>query len=345
MAHSSASMRVPVALGDNLSFMSRRVIEYRCLLISPSDVAEEREAISAVIDRWNGLVGAALGASIRAVRWETDSVPDASAPAQQVLNRQIVDECDFGVAVFWTRLGTPTADHASGSIEEIERLRQRGARVMVYFNSAPIPQERLKDDQFQKLSDFKTQLSERGLLGSYGDIADLREQLLLHLTDVVTGLLQKERGLPPPGTVVPSGVVSAPKPDVQVMLFPAQTIPKTPGIEHLLGIRVENHSPVVVYISGISIFLKSGRALWLHRDAVSGMEQTRRVLQPGESFTWSADGDALLRDYAIDEYVNVVVQDDIRRDYRDAPGSLRKILAKWKEEKEVSKDGASVQSR
>ena len=213
---------------------------------------------------------------------------------------------------------------------------------MVYFNSAPVPQYRLKDEhlhQFQKLSEFKAQLSEQGLLGTYGDVADLREQILLHLTDVVTGLLQKERGLPPPGTAVATGVLTAPRPDVKVIPFSAQTIPKIPGIDHLLGIRIENHSPVAVYISGISILLKSGKALWLYRDAVSGAEQTRRALQPGESYVWSADGGALLRDHAVDDYVSVLVQDDIRRDYRD-DGTLLKILARWKEE-----DNDNVESR
>jgi hypothetical protein len=42
--------------------MARHVIEYRCLLISPGDVEEERGAIVEAIDRWNALVGAALDA-------------------------------------------------------------------------------------------------------------------------------------------------------------------------------------------------------------------------------------------------------------------------------------------
>jgi hypothetical protein len=153
--------------------MSKRVVEYRCLLISPGDVDQERSAVVEAIDRWNALVGAALDARVHLVRWETHGVPDASAPPQEVLNRQIVDECDFGIAVFWTRIGTATTTHPSGSIEEIERLRERGARVLVYVSSAPIPQDRLKDDQFQRLSEFKGRLQQESLLGSYQDLADL----------------------------------------------------------------------------------------------------------------------------------------------------------------------------
>jgi hypothetical protein len=236
--------------------MAKRVVEYRCLLISPGDVDQERSALVEALDSWNALVGAALDARVHLVRWETHSVPDASGPPQEVLNRQIVDECDFGIAVFWTRIGTATTTHPSGSIEEIERLRERGARVLVYVSSAPIPQDRLKDDQFQRLSEFKRRLQQEGLLGSYQDVADLRQQVPLHVTAVVAELLQKDRGKPSPDVGGQTGgVLTAPKPDVRVVVFAAETVPRTPGVDHLLGIRIQNHSPVVVYMSGISILL------------------------------------------------------------------------------------------
>jgi len=102
------------------------VVEYRCLLISPGDVDQERAAVVEAIESWNALVGAALDGRVHLVRRETHGVPDASGPPRQVLSRQIVDECDFGIAIFWTRIGTETTTHPSGSIYEIERLRERG---------------------------------------------------------------------------------------------------------------------------------------------------------------------------------------------------------------------------
>ena len=127
---------------DCTTKMARTVVEYRCLLISPSDVDAERAAISEVVGEWNAQVGSVLGARVHLVRWETHSVPDAAAPPQEALNRQIVDESDFGLAVFWGRLGSPTGSHLSGSIEEIDRLRARGARVLLYFSTSPIPKRR-----------------------------------------------------------------------------------------------------------------------------------------------------------------------------------------------------------
>ncbi|HVX12164.1 MAG TPA: hypothetical protein VHC22_13365 [Pirellulales bacterium] len=119
--------------------MPKSLTEYRCLLISPSDVADERDALAATVERWNAQIGAALDTRVNLVRWETHGIPDMSGEPQAVLNDQIVDDCHLGIALFWSRIGTPTSTHASGSIEEIHRLLERGVKVMVYFKSSAIP--------------------------------------------------------------------------------------------------------------------------------------------------------------------------------------------------------------
>src|SRR5206468_4680388 len=106
------------------------------------------------------------------------------------------DNSDFGIAVFWTRLGTETANDESGSAEEIRRLTERGARVLTYFSTAPIPQGSLTDNQFKRLQTFKEDLSRRALSGTYSSTDDLCQQVQLHLTSVVAGLLPKDRGMP-----------------------------------------------------------------------------------------------------------------------------------------------------
>jgi hypothetical protein len=82
-------------------------------------------------------------------------------------------------------------------------------------------------------------------------------------------------------------------------------------------------------MSGISILLKSGRALLLFRDVVTGREQSRVALRPGESYMWSTSGDDLLREVKIDDVSGVVAYDDIGREFREPEGTLRKILQDW----------------
>src|SRR5581483_9879728 len=128
--------------------MPKQVAHYKCMVISPGDVEDARDAVVAAITDWNAHAGESLGAKIEPVRWESHARPEMGAGPQEIINKQLVDDCDFGVAIFWSRLGSPTAKHPSGSVEEIERLIAKGANVMVYFCDAPVPQDALKDDQY-----------------------------------------------------------------------------------------------------------------------------------------------------------------------------------------------------
>jgi LmbE family N-acetylglucosaminyl deacetylase len=118
--------------------------------------------------------------------------------SQAVLNKQIVDDVDFGIAFFLGRLGTPTDDHESGSVEEIERLLKRGAQVMVYFCTAAVPQETLKQDpeQFGKLQELRRRYEKKGILWPYERPEELRELVSLHVNGTVNEMLLKEHGGP-----------------------------------------------------------------------------------------------------------------------------------------------------
>jgi hypothetical protein len=86
--------------------MPRTVIEYKCLLISPSDVEEERNALTDLVGKWNAQIGQALGARLDLVRWESHATPEMGGEPQSIINAQLVEESDFGIAVFWnTALG------------------------------------------------------------------------------------------------------------------------------------------------------------------------------------------------------------------------------------------------
>ena len=305
--------------------MPRRVIEYRGLLISPSDVDAERTALAEVVDQWNAQVGSTLACRIELVRWETHAAPDASGEPQKTLNHQIVDDCDLGIAVFWARLGSPTSSHASGSLEEIDRLLQRGVRVLVYFSTAAVPQEALGDDQFAKLQAFKADIQQRGLVGSYDSVSDLREKVQLHLTSAVTALLERDRDQPTPtDAAAATTTLTAPVPDVRVRVTTVVMIPSPRGREQYIRVEVQNHSPIPVFISGLSILLTTGKGLYSQRDVVTHEYQRRRTLQSGESFQFFMDGPELLKSTAIDELDCVVASDDVGRQYRSSTEELRK---------------------
>ena len=76
---------------------------------------------------------------LHAVRWETHSYPATGERPQGIINRQIVDSGHLLIGIFGNRVGTPTGEAQSGTIEEIEEFRKTGRYVALYFSNAPIP--------------------------------------------------------------------------------------------------------------------------------------------------------------------------------------------------------------
>jgi hypothetical protein len=264
--------------------MPTQVTEYKCLLMSPSDVSEERDALTDAVLQWNAQIGRPLNVRIELVKWESHSVPDLSMPPQEVINNQLVKDCDFGIALFWSRLGTKTAKHPSGSVEEIFELHNKGARVLIYFSKRDIPQSALKDEQYEELQKLKQTFYGMGLLSQYSTIPELREKVQLNLTSVVAERLSQDRGATT-STPIPD-TLTAPKPDVRIKV--RHVIISLASGRHIsvLQIEAQNHSPVVVYLSMIQLRLKSGDSLVMPRDEVTGEWQKRRELHPGQSFSF-----------------------------------------------------------
>jgi hypothetical protein len=175
--------------------MPQATTTYRALIASPSDTREERLLIPTVLHEWNTLHTAAYGVVFLPNTWEIHSSPELGDRPQAIINRQVVDTCDLLIGAFWTRLGTPTGEADSGTIEEIERCAGAGKPVLLYFRSSPIPQS-ADLEQFQRVQDFKSRMFARGLVDSYESPADLREKLLRHLLAKTREKLSHSVGAP-----------------------------------------------------------------------------------------------------------------------------------------------------
>lgn len=304
--------------------MPKQITEYRCLLISPSDVDEEREALQTVVNNWNAHVGKMLRVRVELVRWETHSSPDLAGIPQEVLNSQIVDDCDLGIAIFWSRVGTPTRQHQSGSLEEIRRLLDQGRRVMGYLKNDPIPKERIDTVQLDRLKEIESDLKGRGILWTFNGTGELREKVQLHLTSAVAALLESKQ-LPHTGSTNIPSVIS--KPDVRVCVKTGLTFDERKRTRKIIGIKVENHSPSTVYLGSISFRLDDGRSLQVPRDSVTGLFQSRRQLNSGESFTFNLSGETLRKaSIGPTAFDRVILVDDIGRMYESDRTELRAAI-------------------
>jgi len=154
---------------------------YRILIASPSDVLEEREAAVRVMQDWNDLNSNNRRVVILPLRWETHTAPEYNVRPQEAVNRRIVDDCDLVVGIFWTRLGTPTGEADSGTLEEIERVAKVGKPVMLYFSHVPVDPNRVDLKQMERLINFKERILSNALVETFGSALDFRDKFASQL--------------------------------------------------------------------------------------------------------------------------------------------------------------------
>ena len=181
--------------------MPIQTIAFTIAICSPSDAQEERDAAERVVLEWNSSHTHSTGAIIHPARWERDAIPVLGDRPQALVNRQVIDRADLAVAVFWMRVGTPTGDFVSGTVEEIERLASAGKPVMVYFSDkAPGSLSQVDTQQLNARRSLEASLRNRGILGSVSSVDDFKQQFSGHLAKMMNSLLQKF----PPGAATPA---------------------------------------------------------------------------------------------------------------------------------------------
>lgn len=161
--------------------MSYSATVYKVMIASPSDVEQERRIIREVIQEWNYVNSEDRAIVLMPVGWETHSAPSMGARPQEIVNKQVLAECDLLTAVFWTRIGTPTGQAPSGTVEEIEKHVSEDKPTMVYFSSAPVHPDSVDEAQYKVLREFKAQCREKGLVEEYGSLSEFKEKFTRQL--------------------------------------------------------------------------------------------------------------------------------------------------------------------
>jgi hypothetical protein len=164
--------------------MSFNATVYNVMIASPSDVPEERKAVREVLYEWNAVHSDERKQILLPVGWETHSAPDMKGPPQSIINEQVLIQCDLLVGIFWTRIGTATAEYASGAVEEIQRHIAAGKPAMLYFSEVLVKPELSISKQFKQLQKFKS-YCHKGLYEGFSSIEEFknkfRNQLQINL--------------------------------------------------------------------------------------------------------------------------------------------------------------------
>lgn len=93
---------------------------YSVMVAAPGDVTDELALIYKVMAEWNAVHSRDRRAALMLLHWSTHSRPAMGARGQDIINRQVTEQSDLLIAVFRGKLGSPTGDYASGTVEEIQ---------------------------------------------------------------------------------------------------------------------------------------------------------------------------------------------------------------------------------
>ncbi len=192
--------------------MARTATVFEVLIASPSDVSEERRTVRDALYEWNVAHGRNRGCVLEPVMWETHSTPEMGDRPQAIINRQLVENCDALIGTFWTRIGSPTGEAPSGTIEEINRIAAEGKPVMLYFSSRPVDPGVLDVGQLTAVREFRSSCRKSGLCEEYGNPEELARKLALGITRLADRLLTKSE------VPVRAGKPSPPSAEVRKML-------------------------------------------------------------------------------------------------------------------------------
>jgi len=185
--------RDTIAMSGNISnkflegiglYSSYHAAVYRIAIGSPSDVMAERNIARESIYSWNDHHSHRSRTVLLPVMWETHATPELGDDPQNIINKQVLPGCQMLIGIFWTRLGTQTKLAASGTVEEIDRFREEGKPVMVYFCSRSLPQD-IDIQQWDALMKFKERLQKQGLIDYFDSAEELARKLNRHLTSTV----------------------------------------------------------------------------------------------------------------------------------------------------------------
>lgn len=145
--------------------MSFESLVFEVFIASPSDVGQQRDEIENKINEWNKLYAEDTKVILLPRRWEdlAPSYNSNAADAQKIINEELVQKCDIVIGVFWTKLGSETTTHNSGSIEEISIFIEQDKDVLVYFVEDKVPLDILSKqaNSLQKLDAYKEEFRKR----------------------------------------------------------------------------------------------------------------------------------------------------------------------------------------
>ena len=168
--------------------MARDLTRCTLLLSSPGDAVPFCEVADRAMQAVNRSLSDATGVELYSTDWRRDSRADSGAEPQALLNRQIVDDADIVLAIFYKRFGSPTRQYGSGTEEEIRLGLQQKKTVLLYIWEPPEDYESAEPEQLASIQRLKADLGKSVMYKSFTDENDLEVKTRHDLTALMLDL-------------------------------------------------------------------------------------------------------------------------------------------------------------
>jgi hypothetical protein len=171
--------------------MSRHEAVFSVFLTGPSDVTSDLDLVAEIIDEINLLIEG-FGCRFHTFHWARNATPGlAPAAAQERINRQ-AEGYDIIVTIFGSRLGAPTIQYQSGTVEELSIALDRentgpfgDDSVAIFFKQVSL---NTVDSDLQSALDlqkFRKSLPGHIFYKEFSDDASLREAILRTFSRII----------------------------------------------------------------------------------------------------------------------------------------------------------------
>ena len=181
----------------------------RAFIAGPSDVKEARQEAATAIHDWNAAHTMSQGVIVLPVG-EDHARAETGGHPQDLLNRQLLEGCALLIAIFGSRLGTPTNTAPSGTVQEIRDFIavNKGGEVMPFFSTKPHPHD-VDQDNLDALRTFRHEMQKQWLYKEFGE-GEFPQLVRQQLAQVMNKLIETL------------------KPPLKVTMPPQQTNERTP---------------------------------------------------------------------------------------------------------------------
>jgi len=200
----------------------------------------------------------------------------------QVINRQLVEKSDILVAIFWTRVGSPSGVAESGTIEEIEVHLKFGKPAMIYFSTAALPHE-VDTEQLNAVRKIRKQYEIRVLVRTFEGPSEFERVFSQHLASSMVDYLKRQ---PESDKILAASPVDGRENDLVIQTQFFQLLSELPKLLPERATRPLRQNSVLLS-QVLRIYFREARRLGLNREEILhdlAEHQLKDRVPPGERF-------------------------------------------------------------